>query len=688
MTRATVIGIIQFMAILTLSNVSQSFGDFDVFRGASGSIPNDGKVGLVGPNGIGKTTLLLVLAKEAVPSGGAIHMARGTRLGYLPQEASRAFADSTNNVYEELTAVFSDLKRLETKLQAMEQQMADGTLSDELMAEYSNMQIRFETAGGYDYDLRIKQVLTGLGFKEEQWTLPLAHLSGGQKTRVLLGRLLLERPDLLILDEPTNHLDVEAIEWLEGMLRIWNGAILIVSHDRYFLDRVVKNIWELGREGIESYRGNYSAYVLQRGERWAQRQREYDDFMAHVDKEVDFIRKNISSQRTQMAQGKLSRLSREVAAVLGSGLDVLGVLRTKGWLYVKETMAVAREAQSFSELQQQLPNLHPPRKPIHLKMRLTPSHRSGELVLRTKGLEIGYPGTSLFECEDIELRRKECAALIGSNGAGKSTFLKTVLETLDPLAGEIRLGASLELAYFAQAHDSLNLENSVLDELLAHKPMLISEARNYLGQFLFRQDDVYKKVSSLSGGERGRLALSILSLEKANFLLLDEPTNHLDIGSQEVLQEALENYEGTTLMVTHDRYLVDRLATQIWELRNGRLHVFNGGYQAFLAARERETAVAKEEAALARAESKAAVAVEKEKPQLSKNALRRQAEALEALENRIAETEEEIDNLSAELQKATEAQSFDKIQALSNAYAQAETQLEDLMTQWETLADE
>ena len=675
------------MAILTLNNISQAFGDFDVFRGASGSIPNDGKVGLVGPNGIGKTTLLLILAKETTPAGGTLHMSRGTRLGYLPQEASRAFADSTNTVYEELVTVFDDLKKLEAKLQQMELQMADGTLSNELMTEYSNLQIRFETAGGYDYEVRIKQVLTGLGFSQEQWTLPLNHLSGGQKTRVLLGRLLLEKPDLLVMDEPTNHLDVEAIEWLEGMLRLWDGAILIVSHDRYFLDRVVNNVWELGREGIEAYRGNYSAYVLQRGERWAQRQREFDDFKAHVEKEVDFIRKNISGQRTQMAQGKLSRLSREVAAVIGSGLDVLGVLRTKGWLYVKETMAVAREAQSFSELMQQIPDLHPPRKPIHLKMRLTPSHRSGELVLRTKRVEIGYPGTALFQSEDIELRRQECAALIGPNGAGKSTFLKTILEEIDPLAGEIKLGASLEIAYFAQAHDLLNLENSVLDELLRHKSMLISEARNYLGRFLFKQDDVYKKVTALSGGEKGRLALSILALEKANFLLLDEPTNHLDIGSQEVLQEALENFDGTTLMVTHDRYLVDRLATQIWELRNGRLYVFNGSYQQFLAIRERDTAVAKEEAAAAKAQVKQVVTKE-EKPQLSKNALRRQVETLEALETRIAETEQELDNLSVALQKATEAQTFDKIQCLSEEYAQAEAKLETLMTQWETLADE
>jgi ATP-binding cassette subfamily F protein 3 len=676
------------MAILTLNNISQSFGDFDIFRGVSGSIPNDGKVGLVGPNGIGKTTLLLILARLTEPAGGAMHVSRGTKMGYLPQEASQAFADVTYSVYDELSTVFDAIKEQEAQLRQMEQQMAKGESSAEFLEEYSKIQQQFEHAGGYDYTVRIKQVLTGLGFDEEQWSMPLTHLSGGQKTRVLLGRLLLEKPDLLIMDEPTNHLDVDAIEWLEGMLKIWDGAILIVSHDRYFLDRVVNNVWELSREGVEAYRGNYSAYVLQREERWAQRQREYDDFMAHVDKEMDFIKKNIAGQRTQMAQGKLSRLSREVAAVLGSGLDVLGVLRSKGWLYVKETMYVGREAQSLSELEPQISQLRPPSQHHNFKMRLTPSHRSGELVLRTKDLQVGYPGTHLFDSDDIELRRLECAALIGANGTGKSTFLKTVLEQLTPLAGEFRLGASLELAYFAQAHDRLNLENTVLDELLTHQPMLISEARNYLGRFLFQQDDVYKKGTALSGGERGRLALAILALEKANFLLLDEPTNHLDIGSQEVLEDALAHYGGTVLMVTHDRYLVDRLATQIWEVRNGRLRLFNGTYQEFLAIRAQETAVAKEEAAAEREQAKLEAQPDDDKPQLSKNELRRQAKALEQVENHIAKTEQQMENVSVDLQKATSDQTFDKIQSLSEQYAVLEAQLEALMNEWETLADE
>ena len=585
------------MAILSVSNVGQSFGAFDLFRGVTGSIPNDGKVGLVGPNGVGKTTLLRIMARETNPSAGVVHLAKGATMGYLTQESSQAFNGRSHTVYEELLTVFDGLREDEAKLRQLEEAMGNGTLTDEMMADYSKLQVQFELAGGYDYELRIKQVLTGLGFDEVNRALPLDHLSGGQKTRVLLGRLLLEKPDLLILDEPTNHLDVEAIEWLEGMLKLWEGAILVVSHDRYFLDRVVNHIWELGREGVQHYRGNYSAYVMQRQDRWQKQQQVYEDFRAHVEKEMDYIRRHIAGQRTQMAQGKLSRLAREVAAVLAGGLDVLGMINSKGWLQLTNELDIGRVATTVGELQGQIGELRPPRRPLELKMNLRAAFRSGELVLRTKDLHIGYPGNHLFESEDIELRRLEVAALIGGNGTGKTTFLKTVLDDLEPLSGEYKLGASLKVGYFAQAHNELILENSILDELLRHKHMMLSEARSYLGRFLFRQEDVFKKISTLSGGERGRLALAILALEGANFLLLDEPTNHLDIPSQEALQAALEAFGGTILMVTHDRYLVDRLGSQVWELKNNRLRVYGGNYQEYLAIRDKETLAAKEAAA-------------------------------------------------------------------------------------------
>ncbi|MFQ5421835.1 MAG: ABC-F family ATP-binding cassette domain-containing protein, partial [Anaerolineae bacterium] len=484
----------------------------------------------------------------------------------------------------------------------------------------------------------------------------------------------------------TNHLDVQAIEWLEGMLKVWEGAILVVSHDRYFLDRVVNHIWELNRDGIQHYRGNYSAYVQQRQDRWQKQQQAFADFKARVAKEMDFIRRNIAGQRTQMAQGKLSRLAREVAAVLAGGIDVVGKLRSKGWLQITNSLDIRRVATTVGELQGQINKLRPPRRPLELRMNLRAAYRSGELVLRSKELNIGYPGTHLFTAEDIELRRLECAALIGANGTGKSTFLRTLLAELEPLSGSYKLGASLQIGYFAQAHDDLNLENTILDELLRYQQMMLSEARSYLGRFLFSQDDVFKKVGSLSGGERGRLALAILALQGANFLLLDEPTNHLDIPSQEALQAALEQFGGTILMVTHDRYLVDRLASQVWELKDGNLRIFGGNYQEYLVIREQETAAAKEEAAAIRAATKTRSG--RNGSQLSKNEQRRRAEAVAHLENRITETEEKLYEISENLQKATEAQSFDKIQHLSAAYTDAEAALEELMALWETFADE
>ncbi len=682
------------MAILTASFLGQSFGAVDVFSGVSVSIPNDGKIGLVGPNGIGKTSLLLVLAGMSQPTSGMFHLAKGARLGYLRQESEQAFhgriGQITNgrshNVYDEMLTVFAGLQEDAARLRQMEAEMAGGEFSDELFEAYSHLQEKFELAGGYDYEIRIKQVLTGLGFAEADWSLPLTHLSGGQKTRTLLARLLLEQPDLLILDEPTNHLDVEAIEWLESTLKTWTGAVLIVSHDRYFLDKVVNTIWEMHTDGIETYRGNYSAYVQQRQDRWELQQREFEALQERLAKEMDYIRRNISGQRTQMAQGKLSRLSREVEALRVGGLGVLGQLKSKGWAQITAELDLKRPASTVGELHQRIGELRGPTRPPTLNLKLAAAYRSGQIVLRTHNLTIGYPTKTLFVAEDIELHRQECAALIGPNGAGKTTFLRTILGKLEPLAGEIHEGASLHVGYFAQAHDNLNLENTVLDELLRYENMDISQARNYLARYLFRQDDVYKRVGDLSGGERGRLALSILALDGANFLLLDEPTNHLDIPAQEVLQAALEQFEGTILLVSHDRYLVNRLASQIWSLENGRLRVHNGGYQSFIEQRNREREAAKEAAAQARAAAQPES--ERNGSGLSKNEQRKRAEAVIQLENDIAVAEQALAKLAEDLQSATQAQSFDKIQSLSVEYGDMELHLEQLLAQWEKMTHE
>jgi ATP-binding cassette, subfamily F, member 3 len=671
------------MAILTASSLSQTFGAFTVFSGVSISIPKDGKIGLVGPNGVGKTTLLLVLANLAKPSTGAVHWARGARLGYLPQEAAQAFIGHEHTVLAEMLTVFNDLRHQETRLRQMEEAMAAGDDSEELLDRYSTNLEQFELAGGYEYETRIKQVLDGLGFSSEHWQMPLTHLSGGQKTRALLARLLLQKPDLLILDEPTNHLDVGAIEWLEGTLKVWDGAILLVSHDRYFLNRVVNTIWEMSPSGIESYRGDYDAYVQQRQERWALRQQEFEAQRERLEKELDYIRRNIAGQRTQMAKGKLSRISRELDAIQRAGWEAV---RGKSWSEISNEVSTSRHSMSVAEAAEALKSLPRPsagNRTIYLNLRT--GQRSGNIVLRTSDLVVGFPGNSLFRGEDIELRRQECAALIGPNGTGKTTFLRTITGKLEPLAGQVELGAGLKIGYFAQAHDQLNLENKAIDELMRHHEMFVSEARDYLAKYLFYGDDVFKPVSSLSGGERGRLALAILALEGANFLLLDEPTNHLDIPAQETLQEVLEQFDGTILLVSHDRYLVDRLASQIWELDEGHLHVFKGSYQALMAERER---LASQSAASSRPMNGGGPTQAQAAQRQSKKQAQLEAERLARLETEISELEATLEQLAMALQAASNDQDVDKIQNLSIEYAATESRLETMVTEWENFARE
>ena len=675
------------MAVLTATNVGQSFGEYDVFSGVNVSIPRDGKIGLVGPNGVGKTTLLLILAGRAQPSSGQVHLARGARFGYLSQESSDAFIgqSAAHTVYEEMLTVFAPLREVEDRLRRLEEEMAGPAANDALLEEYSRLLNQFEFAGGYEYETRIRMVLTGLGFRPDAWGQPLGQLSGGQKTRVLLGRLLLEAPDLLILDEPTNHLDVQAIEWLENTLISWPGAVLVVSHDRYFLDRVANHIWEMSTSGVEVYRGNYTAYLTQRQDRWERLQHEYEAFQERVAKELDFIRRNIAGQRTQMAWGKLSRLSREVEAVRVGGLGTIGDLNSKGWSQITAQLDLKRPAATLAELEAAVAALPAPSRPPVLNMRLSAAFRSGNVVLRGADLTVGYPDRPLFTVDELELHRLESAALIGPNGTGKTTFLKVILGQLEPLAGRLTLGASLKVGYFAQAQEALNPEATVLDELLRHKEMTISEARNYLARYLFRGDDVFSRISTLSGGERARLALAILVLEEANFLLLDEPTNHLDIPSQEVLQSALEAFNGTILLVTHDRYLVDRLASQIWELRQDgdgpRLEIFKGPYQEYLAARASKPAAV--EVASPSTNGEAAPP-----PALSKNELRRRAEAQATLETDIAATEARLAALAESLQAAATAQDYARLQELTAEYETTERRHEALFAEWEALTHE
>lgn len=581
------------MSILSFHNLSQFFGAVDIFTGLTASIAHRQKIGLIGPNGIGKTTLLRILAGRALPKHGQCHLAKGATVGYLHQEAVMAFADQNNTVFEEMLSVYAHLEQMAVQLHEMEQRLSRNEFSDELLNRYGLVQEVFEQAGGYDYDVRIRQVLTGLGFAAEQWNMPLAHCSGGQKTRVLLARLLLEEPDLLILDEPTNHLDVTAVEWLENRLRSWPGTLLIVSHDRFFLDTVVSHIWEMSRNGIEIYRGNYSAYWQQRAERWQQREEAFTAVQERFLRKLDFIKRNIArASASDRAKGELKRLVRELKAVEVGGAQALN----QDWARFMSEQGISKEKWSVAEVQRHIKGLENPnpasRQP---KMTLQMSARSGAVVLRSKGLWVGYPDKPLFEVDDFVLQRQEVVALIGPNGSGKSTFLKLLLGEIEPLDGRVRFGHGVQISYFAQAHETLNPQNSILEELLSVRNIGIHAARNHLAHYLFRDDTVYQPVTALSGGERGRLALAKLALLDANFLLLDEPTNHLDIPAQEILQDALQSFPGTILLVSHDRFLIDNLATQIWEIDDGRLHIYDGGYQSYLAAksnRQQEMALA------------------------------------------------------------------------------------------------
>ena len=664
------------MSILTTNNLGLSFGDFDLFQGISVRIENGSKIGLIGPNGIGKTSLMLILAGVNFPSTGSVQIARGRRIGYLRQEAVDAFAARDNSVYTEMLTVFAHLQKQQERLHQMEAQMAAGNHSKELLGKYGHLQTTFEAAGGYDYDVRIQRTLQGLGLGEAHWEMHIPHLSGGQKTRALLARLLLEKPDLLMLDEPTNHLDTEAIEWLEHTLSDWEGAVLIASHDRFFLDNAVDTIWEMSSNGIDEYAGNYSAYLLQRDEKWEYYQRVFKEEKTRLQKQMDFVQRNWVRDSTHArALGLLRRVSRDLAIVDTHG--VMGLRSGKKWSEIEldkgpnaniRVLDVTEAIRKVNAIQ--MPG-HPPR----IRPRLKPTHSSGNIVLRINEVQFGYPTVPLFHADGVELRRGECVGLIGPNGSGKTTFIKTLLEEVQPLEGQVYLGASLKIGYFAQAHDDLKSDHTVIDELLRHKSMAISAARSYLAGYLFRGDDVFKPISALSGGERGRLALAILALDGANFLLLDEPTNHLDLPAQEVLQELLQNFPGTILLVSHDRYLVDRLATQIWELRDGRLNVFMGSYRQFV---------------LQRAELNEGIRkiIFTPKPLARDNSkeTRKQQQALERLEARIQEKEKAMRRLNKALQKSANGGTYQQVHQLSQAFAQAQVEMEKLMTQWEEVA--
>ena len=675
------------MSLITATNLSKSYDPVDIFTGLSFAVPHGARMALVGPNGIGKTTLLRILIGEEKASGGTVSRAKNLRIGYLPQEAE--FEMSGGTVWDVCLECFAELTARQAELERLEAEMSAPETREQALVRYGSLQQEFERRGGYTFQTRIKQVLTGLGFPPEDFHLPLDHLSGGQRTRAYLARLLLSDSDILLLDEPTNHLDIAAVEWLEGYLSQWDGAAVLVSHDRYFLDKVANGILEMTPAGIETYRGNYSTYVAQRQERWERRHAVFEGEKEKLLKEVEYIKRNISGQNVSQAKGKLRRLSRIVQAIEQIGFEA--VLNQK-WAETAEAVTVATSPFGVEEAERRVRSLHlRDHRPPRLKLNLRADQRSGELVIRTRGLRIGYPGRVLFDAPDIELRRRECAALIGPNGAGKTTFIKTALGQVAPLAGEVLLGASLQIGYFAQAHEGLNAENTLIQEIETVAPnMLPCEARHYLGRYLFSGDDVFKKVEVLSGGERGRLALAKLALQDTNLLLLDEPTNHLDIPSQEILQEVLDEYGGTILLVTHDRYLIDALATQIWEIDpdETRLEVFEGTYSQMKEERERLTAlrlangVQSLRGAPWKGPTSASGAAKSRHRETSESvkAERRRIARLQELENKIAALEAELGEIGRKLENPPADTAL--VRKWGNQYAALQEEMDGLLSEW------
>ncbi len=674
------------MSIITGTNIGKSFGAFDVFTELSFSVAREDKIALVGVNGCGKTTLLKVIAGLDEPSSGEIHYARGTSVGYLAQTAEES---NDKTVWQEMYSTFTAVNELAAHMRQLEQDMLDPAKADQALEKYGEAEHRFEMMGGYQVDAKIRRVLSGLGFGSDDYEEPLAHLSGGQRVRAALAKLLLQSPDVLMLDEPTNHLDSNGVEWLESYLQDWEGTVVVVSHDRYFLDEVCNRVWEMsgnlgGRPNrLEMYHGGYTDYVAQRTERRERQLKEYAQQQEVIAKESEYIRRNIAGQNTLQAKGRLKRLNR------------------------MERLEKPIEARAMS-------------------LRLNSNSRSGNIVLETSNLVVGYAGepeeqgssaeyralgegeqesegasfpfsqapdhplspspTALFKAPNLQLLRTERAALVGPNGTGKTTFLKTICGDLQPLSGSVRLGANVQIGYFAQAHEGLNLENTVLEELMAARDdLLVSQARNMLGRFLFSGDDAFKKVGMLSGGERGRVALAKLTLQGANFLLLDEPTNHLDIPSQEILTEALNSFDGTLLVVSHDRYLIAALATQVWALERAgdsqaRLSVFRGTYDAWIewkleAEREREKQQ-KEQSQKGKDHARAQDPV----ASAARKAERERQARLEQTEQRIGELEATLNRLGQQIQQA--GANYAKVRELSLQYQQAES---DLAKAWEEL---
>lgn len=633
--------------ILACHDISKAFGTDEVIQHASFHIEEREKAAIVGINGAGKTTLLRIIMGELEADSGEVILAKGRSIGYLPQNPD---IEGNRTIYEEVLSAKEGLISMQETLVSMEEKMSclEGEALEGLMESYSRLNQEFEREGGLSYKSEIVGVLKGLGFAEEEFSKHMQALSGGQRTRVCLGKLLVTKPDVVLLDEPTNHLDIGSITWLETFLLNYNGAVVIVCHDRYFLDRVVNKVVELDRHQVSVFSGNYSDYAMKKAQVREAQLKQYYNQQREIKRQEEVI-------------AKLKSFNREKSI---------------------------RRAESREKMLDKIERLEKPMEEntdIHLE--LEPRITSGDDVLRVEHLAKEYPGQTLFSDLSFEIKRGERVALIGDNGTGKTTILKIINGLVQAESGTLTLGTNVHIGYYDQEHQVLHMEKTLTEEISDEYPSLTNtEIRNVLAAFLFTGDEVFKRISDLSGGERGRVSLAKLMLSEANFLILDEPTNHLDITSKEILEQALNRYKGTVLFVSHDRYFINKTATRILNLTGQTLINYLGNYDYYLEKCKELTRIyvpGQEGRPQTEAESSGKTEWKQKKEEQARlrkleNDRRKTEDAIEEAEGRIKELEEAF--LDSEI-----ATNSAKLQELHREYEEKQQELEALYEKWEEL---
>lgn len=633
--------------ILSCTNIDKTFVDNHVIKNASFHIEDYEKAAIVGINGAGKTTLLKIITGGLPADAGSVTLAKDKTFGYLAQHQA---VDSENSIFDELLTVKQEVLDLESAIRQTEADMknAEGEALDLLLKKYADMTHRFEDINGYACKSEITGILKGLGFEEDEFGKKVATLSGGQKTRVALGKLLLQKPDLIMLDEPTNHLDLNSIAWLETYLLNYRGAVIIVSHDRYFLDRIATKIIEIDNGVVSSFGGNYSDYAVQKEHLRTEQMNAYLNQQREIKHQEEVI-------------DRLKQFNREKSI---------------------------RRAESREKMLDKIERLD---KPVEvradMKLALTPHRTSGNDVIAIEGLSKRFDSHQLFENVSFEIKRGEHVAVIGDNGTGKTTLLKIINELVPMDSGSIRLGANVEIGYYDQEHHVLHMDKTLFEEISDDYPYLTNtEIRNTLAAFLFTGEDVFKKISALSGGERGRVSLAKLMLSEANFLILDEPTNHLDITSKEILETALNAYEGTVLYVSHDRYFINKTASRILELTHQKFVNYIGNYDYYLEKREILTP-APETAPGEMAIEPSAQKLDWKQQKENQAQLRKRENDLKKCEEKIESLEARSAALNEEMAKPEIATNPAKLQEIAVEKASIETELEALYIKWETLSE-